>query len=300
MQDIYKNRVRLLIDVLSLINWDGCFALKGGTAINFFVEPMPRLSVDIDLAYIRLTDRDSAIAEMKACLKEFTSIFSKHSLMTEHTSISSNNPVGKLKVSSSDASIIVEPNINLRGTLLPVEKRLINGAVSDLFLKETEVTILSENELYSGKLIAMLDRQHPRDIFDMYWYLKKTNNTINFLDYFIVYLVQTNRPFHEIIKPNILDISHVYEHSFKGMTESDFSLELLERTRQSVTDNLHKQLTENQIDFLISILKLAPAWDLLPFDNIDQLPGVKWRLMNIKKMPEDKRYYEIRELEKLL
>nr|WP_277985073.1 nucleotidyl transferase AbiEii/AbiGii toxin family protein [Salinicola tamaricis] len=50
----YHEQVRLLVSLLPFLNDEPCFALKGGTAINLFVQPLPRLSVDIDLAYLPL------------------------------------------------------------------------------------------------------------------------------------------------------------------------------------------------------------------------------------------------------
>lgn len=51
LRDSYARRVRRLMTVLSYVAKESCFALKGGTAINLFVQDFPRLSVDIDLAY---------------------------------------------------------------------------------------------------------------------------------------------------------------------------------------------------------------------------------------------------------
>ena len=45
----YFKQVQLLLSVLPLIQRHECFALKGGTAMNLFVQDLPRLSVDIDL-----------------------------------------------------------------------------------------------------------------------------------------------------------------------------------------------------------------------------------------------------------
>lgn len=50
--EAYQKQVALLMRVLPFIAEEDCFALKGGTAINFFVRNMPRLSVDIDLTYL--------------------------------------------------------------------------------------------------------------------------------------------------------------------------------------------------------------------------------------------------------
>ena len=51
LRDSYARQVRLLMTVLPYVAKESCFALKGGTAINLFVQDFPRLSVDIDLAY---------------------------------------------------------------------------------------------------------------------------------------------------------------------------------------------------------------------------------------------------------
>ena len=65
----YFRQVALIIDLLSLIGEEGCFALKGGTAINLFVLDLPRLSVDIDLTYLQREARDAALANIGAALE---------------------------------------------------------------------------------------------------------------------------------------------------------------------------------------------------------------------------------------
>jgi hypothetical protein len=55
----YYPQVRLLVGVLPFIARERCFALKGGTAINLFVRDLPRLSVDIDLAFVPLETAQS-------------------------------------------------------------------------------------------------------------------------------------------------------------------------------------------------------------------------------------------------
>lgn len=56
MEKIYKDQVKLLLDVLPLVSKGQCFALHGGTAINLFIRNMPRLSVDIDITYLPIED----------------------------------------------------------------------------------------------------------------------------------------------------------------------------------------------------------------------------------------------------
>jgi len=67
--DIYRKQVELLVQTLPHVAEETCFALKGGTAINLFVREMPRLSVDIDLTYLPIADREHSLAEIEAALK---------------------------------------------------------------------------------------------------------------------------------------------------------------------------------------------------------------------------------------
>ncbi|KQS36188.1 nucleotidyl transferase AbiEii/AbiGii toxin family protein [Pedobacter sp. Leaf194] len=62
----YSQQVRLLVRLLPIIDKEACFALKGGTAINLFYRPFPRLSVDIDLLYLPSEDRETSITNIKA------------------------------------------------------------------------------------------------------------------------------------------------------------------------------------------------------------------------------------------
>ena len=66
--DLYFQQTELLFRVLPYVAQEPCFALKGGTAINLFVRNMPRLSVDIDLTYLPLASRQTALAEIDAAL----------------------------------------------------------------------------------------------------------------------------------------------------------------------------------------------------------------------------------------
>jgi Nucleotidyl transferase AbiEii toxin, Type IV TA system len=47
---------------------DSLFALKGGSALNLFIRDLPRLSVDINLTYLPIEDRDSTLANISDIL----------------------------------------------------------------------------------------------------------------------------------------------------------------------------------------------------------------------------------------
>lgn len=63
-REAYAAQVALLVRALPLVADEPHFALKGGTAINLFYRDMPRLSVDIDLTYLPLDDRTTALANI--------------------------------------------------------------------------------------------------------------------------------------------------------------------------------------------------------------------------------------------
>ena len=64
----YKDQVHFLLQALTYVAKEKSLALKGGTAINLFESEMPRLSVDIDLTYLSFEDRETALANISACL----------------------------------------------------------------------------------------------------------------------------------------------------------------------------------------------------------------------------------------
>jgi len=65
---VFFKQAELLLRILPLIYKEDVFALKGGTAINFFVRDLPRISVDIDLTYLPVNDRDFALNEIRSIL----------------------------------------------------------------------------------------------------------------------------------------------------------------------------------------------------------------------------------------
>jgi predicted nucleotidyltransferase component of viral defense system len=77
MNDQYRKQVQLLVRILPLIDTERCFALKGGTAINLFYRDLPRLSVDIDLLYVPLNERDKAIEEIRQALTRLSTLIQK-------------------------------------------------------------------------------------------------------------------------------------------------------------------------------------------------------------------------------
>ncbi|NLX24793.1 MAG: nucleotidyl transferase AbiEii/AbiGii toxin family protein, partial [Lentisphaerae bacterium] len=164
----YVKQVELLLQVLPLLQKHDCFALKGGTAMNLFVQDMPRLSVDIDLAYLPLVPREDALAGISGALEQLAVEIEAGLPGTTVQGQPVAGVTGRLVVNAENAQIKVEPNFVFRGALFPPETRTLCASAQIEFERFVESRILCEADIYGGKICAALDRQHPRDLFDVH------------------------------------------------------------------------------------------------------------------------------------
>ena len=163
MDKTYADTVRLLLAVAPDVFANDIFAMKGGTAINLFVRDMPRLSVDIDVVYLPWqTPRDEAL---QAINQELAAIATRVAPLGVQTRLVRAKDLGdtKLIVENDASQVKIEVNVVFRGSVLPVERRPLSAKTSDLFGVEFELPVLAPDELYASKLVAALDRQHPRE-----------------------------------------------------------------------------------------------------------------------------------------
>jgi Nucleotidyl transferase AbiEii toxin, Type IV TA system len=92
--------------------------------------------------------------------------------------------------------------------------------------------VLDPAELYGGKLVAALDRQHPRDMFDVLKMLERFGWQPSFVDCFVAYLAGHNRPVHEVLFPKVLPLEPVFTNEFVGLTNDEVALTLLDPRRR--------------------------------------------------------------------
>lgn len=212
-------QARLMLRVLQHVSREPCFALKGGTAINFFVRDMPRLSVDVDLTYLPLKPRPDSLKEIGEALARIKDgiLRTMHGSTVEEKK--TEGTLFKLLVASSGERIKIEPNLILRGSVYGSEKRRLSPKAEKEFQTTLETNVLSLPDLYGGKLCAALDRQHPRDLYDVKLLLANEGLTPEIRKAFVVYWVSHSRPMHETINPTRLDMKKTFEDQFEGMTE---------------------------------------------------------------------------------
>lgn len=288
MNKRYYDQVELLLTVLPALGEIKDFALKGGTSINLFFRNMPRLSVDIDLALVKVLDRESSIKLIDLNLKLFTERVKQINRSLKITAKKlSDGFTRSLLVESDKAQIKVEVNDIIRGSVYPCETKELCAKAQDEFEKFMEVQSYSFCDLFAGKICAALDRQHPRDLFDVSLLLKEEGFSDKLRKTFIVYLISHNRPISELINPNRLNITDQFKKNFEGMTTELVSQSSLEDAREQII-SLTQKLDAQEKEFLISFKSGEPKWDLLGLNDIDKLPAVQWKLLNISKMSKEK------------
>ncbi len=273
----YKTQVRLLIDVLPDIAKENNFALHGGTAINLFVRNMPRISVDIDLTYLLIEDRTRTLSHINEALEQIKRRIEK----TIKGSHIAHNTTGKLLISLNRIKVKVEVNLIGRGTLsAPIKMSLCDRAQSD-FDSFVSMPIVPIGQLYGGKICVALDRQHPRDLFDVKYLLENEGFSDEIRKGFLLYLLCSNRPIHEMISPNLQNQRQTIESHFRGMSEEKFSYDDFEQTREKLIKEINRKLTKQDKTFLLSIKSITPDWSIY---NFEHFPAVQWKLKNLKKL----------------
>lgn len=291
MDKSYADTVRLLLAIAPDVFANDIFAMKGDTAINLFVQDMPRLSVDIDVVYLPWqTPRDEAL---KTINQELAAIASRIAALGVQTRLIPARDLGdtKLIVENETSQVKVEVNVVFRGSVLPAERRRLSARTSDLFCVELDLPTLAPDELYASKLVAALDRQHPRDLFDVWQLYESGGISDGMVECFVIYLAGHNRPPHEVLFSNDKDIANEYERAFVGMTEAECSLQTLLEVRARLQRELPQRLTLAHRQFLSGLVRAEPDWSLLQCPHAAELPALRWKLSNLetfhKRRPAD-------------
>ncbi len=270
----------MLLDVLPFVNQEDCFALHGGTAINLFIRNMPRLSVDIDLTYCRVQNREESLLEIYNALQRIKNKIEKISGITVQHQV--NN--FKLIASSQKAQIKIEVNPVGRGLIAPAQKLPLCERAQFEFNRFVEVNVVSTGQLYGGKICAALDRQNPRDLFDVKYLLENEGFSTEIKTGFLYNLLSSSAPINEVLLPNLLDQRNTLDNQFEGMSSISFTYGDFLDTRNLLLSTIKEKLSLEDRQFLYSIKSLVPNWNLYAFSDF---PSIKWKIQNLKKLKSE-------------
>lgn len=279
--DVYAAQVALLVRAIPEIAPEKDLALKGGTAINLFVRELPRLSVDIDLVYLPVETREASLDAIRAAFARIAERLRRHRGTTVNAQGSKDGT--RLVVRSGGAQIKIELSPVLRGTVFEPELRGVNAAVEEQF-GYAEMQLVALPDLYAGKITAALDRQHPRDLFDISHLYANEGLTDEIFQAFLVYLISHDRPPHELLDPNLKDITGQFEGEFLGMTVEPIALEDLIAARARLVEDVQARARRRDARaFLAGFFSLAPDYTLLGLAaDVEALPAVQWKIRNLE------------------
>ncbi len=275
----FHSKVELLLRIIPTVTEEADLAIHGGTAINLFVQDLPRYSIDIDLTYIPLLDREESISNINDCLAR---IGTKLRQTIKGVQVAHRPDICKLLCSYRGNQVKIEVNQTKRGIVCgELQLMPLCNKAQEEFKMYCEANVVPIPLLYGGKVAAALSRQHPRDLFD-----------VRFMEYSlfeikegILYsLLGSDRPISESIAPNLINQEHVMETQFMGMTDTPFTYEDYEETRQELISGMRTLFSDDDKIFLLSFESGEPDWSLLPYTNFSSHPSIKWKLFNIQKL----------------
>lgn len=281
MNEIYKRQVALLIRIMPLVYQIKDFAVHGGTAINLFHKNMPRYSVDIDLTYIHIQEREESLRT----IKEHLTILKKNIEKTiPNIKVIPKYDIWKLQCTLNGATVKIEVNGTKRGVIGEIEEKMLCQKAQQEFSMACKARTVSYSQLYGGKITAALSRQHPRDLFDCKYMEINTFNEVK--DGFILCLLGSDKPIIESLQPNDIDQSKVLENQFKGMSDIEFTYEDYEKTRKKLINQVNTSLTETDKAFILSFEEGNPDWSKCSAGDLSNYPSIKWKLQNIINLKE--------------
>ncbi len=274
----YKHQVSLLLQVLPEVAKESVFALHGGTAINLFIRDMPRLSVDIDLTYLPIEDRKTFL---KNSIDALHHIKMKLEKILPKTKILLKKEILKLQITTPKAQIKIEVNQINRGIIDETVTLPLCEKAQEEFDVFCAVPVVPLGQLYGGKICAALDRQHPRDLFDVKYLLQNEGFTNEIKKGFLLCLLSSNRPLNEMLNPNFIDQKKTLINQFKGMSSEPFTYEDFETSRVELINMMHQNLTGKDKEFILGFITGTPDWSIYDFDRF---PAVQWKLQNLIKL----------------
>lgn len=297
MNKTYRQQVELLLKIIPTLSDIKNFAVHGGTAINLYVLDFPRYSVDIDVTYTPIKPREESFAEIHknlSILKEKIKAIIPDVVVSEKPN--------KIYCSQKGIMVKVEVSGTKRGLIEPYEVRTLCEKAQNEFETANKAKIVSLSQLYGGKMTAALDRQHPRDLFDVKLMFDFVTDFAQVKKGFLYCLLGGDRPIVESLSPNRIDQQETMIKQFSGMTDIPFSYSDYEETREKLINFVNSNLTQPDKEFLIAFEAGNELSQFVEYQEYLKFPSVQWKLQNVNKLKEinpNKLKDNIKKLEKI-
>lgn len=300
--DAYLRRVAVLVQVLPFIAQERDFALEGGTAVNLFIRDLPRLSVDIDLTFLPVADRETSLAAIDAGLRRMVhtlraSVGSVRAYPVVHSEL---DVATKVLVQAPGAQVKIEVTPVMRGCVFEPTDLEVTASVEQRF-GYARAQVVSFEDLYGGKLVAALDRQHPRDLFDVRLLLANEGIDDRLRCAFIAYLISHDRSIADVLDSRPKALGDVFATEFAGMIRDErVTVDDLAETRLQLVRELVGNMPDAHREFLVGFKRGEADWSLLDVPHIRDLPAVRWKLQNLDRLQASKRSQAVERLKEVL
>ncbi len=132
-----------------------------------------------------------------------------------------------------------------------------------------------------------MDRQHPRDLFDVKLLYENEGLTDALFRAFLVYVACSPRPAHELLSPNLSNFDEPYAREFVGMTTIPITLDDLAEARSRLIADISERLDTKAHQFLTTLHNGEPDFEAIGLPQAAVLPAVRWKLLNLRKLMTD-------------
>lgn len=288
MKDKYKKQVALLIRIMPSIYKVKEFAVHGGTAINLFHRNLPRYSVDVDITYIPIENRERSLTTINQKLLDVKRDIEKSipGMVVRHKP-----DIWKLLCTLGESTVKIEVNGTKRGIIGETIDIQLCEKARDEFKMGCMARTVSISQLYGGKITAALSRQHPRDLFDCKYMEIESFDAVK--DGFMLCLLGSDKPVIESLQPNYINQYGALENQFEGMTDIPFTYADYISAREKLHKMVNESLDDTDREFLLSFESGTPDWSKCSAGNLSKYPSVQWKLLNIEKLKKSNpRKYE--------
>ncbi len=297
------DKVTLLMDVLPKVATESAFAVRGGTAINMFYQKMPRLSVNIDLTWLPVADRSSSLRNIDRALKRIVALIRENNsgihaqyLKRKRTTFP------RIIVNKGKTFVTIATSTVVRGTVLPSSSMMTFDSVTKYF-RSMQMNVVSFEDAYSGKICAALERKYPHDLFDVMMLYNNGGLTDDLFRVLMVYAACSSQPMHKVLSPSNHIQKGLYDPHFGGLAEKRTSLESLIETGKRLHSDIASRLSGKIATFLLTLHDAEPDFGLIGFPKAAELPAIRWKIFNLKKIKNaypEKHARQRRALEALL
>lgn len=157
-------KVERLLEVLAALGEDPllgpAFVLHGGTALNVFVDDLPRLSVDMDLMFVGRVDVAAMRQERPGVDKRLRGVLAKLGYVVKAMNDEHSGQTYRLKYGATYIKI----DLNYLSRVALLEPRRM---VCPISMPPVEYMVLDRRELLAGKVRALMGRVASRDLYDL-------------------------------------------------------------------------------------------------------------------------------------